>query len=59
MSSSNHPLTARRRRQGYAGLPRGKICIRAVHHVFHPACEKEDGEDGVGWIRVRLTTAEK
>ncbi|MET0624069.1 MAG: hypothetical protein ABW250_13880 [Pyrinomonadaceae bacterium] len=39
-------------------MPRGKICIRAVHHVFHPKLEQEEQDDNGGWIHVRLITVE-
>lgn len=37
-------MTARMKR-GYAGLPRRKVCIRAVHHIFRLKLDMtEDGE---------------
>ncbi len=31
--------------RGYAGLPRGKIGIRSVHHIFNPEGEPEEADD--------------
>lgn len=58
MPRARQSLTSQRLRQRYAWLPRGKICIRAVHHVFHPKLEQEEQDDNGGWIHVRLITVE-
>lgn len=50
--------TSQRLRRRYAWLPRGKICIRAVHHIFHRELEKEEQDDDSEWIHVCLTTVE-
>ena len=52
----------RRASWGYVGLPRRRICIRAVHHIFHPKNEPQEAnseELPVPWrcaINVRATS---
>jgi hypothetical protein len=58
MPRINDLLTTQRQKLGYTGLPRGKICIRAVHHIFHPDGEKEECDDEGGWTHVRIVTVE-
>ena len=36
------PMTAKMKR-GYAGLPRRKVCVRAVHHIFRVLPEVTGG----------------
>jgi hypothetical protein len=38
-------MIAQRSLLGYVGLARGKICVRAVHHIFNPEKESEEAED--------------
>ncbi len=34
-----------RMKRGYAGLPRRKVCIRAVHHIFRSKLDAYDGSE--------------
>jgi hypothetical protein len=45
MPKQDWSMITQRSLLGYVGLARGKICIRAVHHVFNPENESEETED--------------
>lgn len=45
MPSTNLIATVMKMKRGDPGLPRGKVCVRAVHHVFRPDSDELGDEE--------------